>query len=52
VTFAAATEKGRKIRYPAGADSKLLAALRYTTSGDHYLAKMREMFDPELLPAD
>jgi hypothetical protein len=45
-TFAAATEEGRTIRYPAGADSKLLAALRWTTSEDHYLAKMREMFMP------
>jgi NAD(P)-dependent dehydrogenase (short-subunit alcohol dehydrogenase family) len=45
-TFAAATEEGRTIRYPAGADSKLLAALRWTTSEDHYLAKMREMFVP------
>lgn len=45
-TFAAATEGGRKIRYPAGADTKLLAELRWTTSEDHYLEKMREMFSP------
>ncbi len=45
-TFAAATEEGGAIRYPAGADSKLLAALRWTTSEDHYLTKMREMFTP------
>jgi NAD(P)-dependent dehydrogenase (short-subunit alcohol dehydrogenase family) len=51
-TFAAATDEGRKIRYPAGEDSNLLTTLRYTTSEDHYLAKMREMFDPKLLPAE
>ena len=45
-TFAAATVEGRKLRYPAGADTKLLAELRWTTSEDHYLAKMREMFSP------
>ena len=45
-TFAAATEEGGAIRYPAGADSKLLATLRWTTSEDHYLTKMREMFTP------
>lgn len=44
--FAAATEEGRKIRYPAGADTKLLAELRWTTSEDRYLASMREMFSP------
>ncbi|MCV3210619.1 SDR family oxidoreductase [Mesorhizobium sp. YC-39] len=46
--FAAATDEGRRIRYPAGADSKLLAELRWTTSEEHYLKKMREMFSPEL----
>ncbi|WP_442581803.1 SDR family oxidoreductase [Mesorhizobium sp. ASY16-5R] len=45
--FAAATDEGGTIRYPAGADSKLLADLRWTTSEDHYLARMREMFGPE-----
>jgi NAD(P)-dependent dehydrogenase (short-subunit alcohol dehydrogenase family) len=44
--FSAATDEGRTIRYPAGADSKLLATLRWTTSEDHYLEKMREMFVP------
>lgn len=44
--FAAATEDGGRLRYPAGADSRLLAALRWTTSEDHYLASMREMFGP------
>lgn len=46
--FAAATDEGRTIRYPAGADSKLLAELRWTTSEEHYLKKMREMFSPQL----
>ena len=44
--FAAATDAGRKIRYPAGSDTKLLADLRWTTSEEHYLAKMQEMFGP------
>ena len=46
-TYLAATEEGRKIRYPAGPDSKLFAELRWTTSEEHYLARMREMFSPE-----
>ncbi len=45
--FAAATEEGGKIRYPAGADSKLLAELRWSTSEAHYLQRMREMFGPK-----
>ena len=45
-TFAAATEEGGRIRYPAGADSKLLAELRWSTSEEHYLQKMRGMFGP------
>jgi NAD(P)-dependent dehydrogenase (short-subunit alcohol dehydrogenase family) len=45
-TFAAATDAGSSIRYPAGADSKMLAALRWSTSEEHYLARMREMFAP------
>lgn len=45
-SFAAATEEGGAIRYPAGADSKFVAALRWTTSEERYLAKMREMFTP------
>lgn len=43
-TFAAATEVGRKLRYPAGPDSKLTSTLRWTTSEEHYLSKMRELF--------
>jgi hypothetical protein len=44
--FAAATEQGSKVRYPAGADTKLVAELRWTTSEGHYMEKMREMFSP------
>lgn len=45
-TFLAAVDQSRRIRYPAGPDSKLLAELRWTTSEDHYLTRMREMFAP------
>ncbi|MDP2697416.1 SDR family oxidoreductase [Thalassospira sp.] len=45
-TFLAATDEGQQLRYLAGADTRLLAELRWSTSEDHYLAKMREMFDP------
>lgn len=44
--LAAATDDGRTLRYPAGPDTELLAALRWSTSEAHYLARMREMFDP------
>ena len=44
--LAAATNEGRTLRYPAGPDSELLAALRWSTSEEHYLARMREMFAP------
>jgi len=44
--FAAATDTGDRIRYPAGPDTRLVAGLRWTTSEDHYLARMREMFGP------
>ncbi len=50
-TFSAATDESRTIRYPAGADTKLLAGLRWTTSEDHYLEKMRSMFGPQLAVA-
>ncbi|TAJ86358.1 MAG: SDR family oxidoreductase [Reyranella sp.] len=46
-TFAAATANDGRIRFPAGADSKLLAELRWSTSEEHYLKKMREMFGPK-----
>jgi NAD(P)-dependent dehydrogenase (short-subunit alcohol dehydrogenase family) len=45
-TFAAATETGGTIRYPAGPDTKLLTELRWATSEAHYLKTMREMFGP------
>lgn len=44
--YAAATDEGRRLRYPAGADTKMLAELRWSTSEDHYSARMREMFAP------
>jgi NAD(P)-dependent dehydrogenase (short-subunit alcohol dehydrogenase family) len=50
-TWRAATEAGDRLRYPAGADTQLLSDLRWTTSEDHYLARMRAMFGPELQPA-
>lgn len=45
-TLAAATDDSRRLRYPAGADTKLLADLRWSTSEDHYLATMRDLFAP------
>ena len=44
--LAAATEDGVRIRYPAGADSKMLAELRWSTSEHRYLQRMRELFGP------
>lgn len=44
--FAAATEEGAKLRYPAGPDTRLLAQLRWSSSEEHYLRTMREMFGP------
>ena len=44
--FAAATEEGDRLRYPAGADTRLLAALRWSSSNAEYTARMRAMFDP------
>jgi short-subunit dehydrogenase len=46
--FAAAIYDRDRLRYPAGPDTRVFAALRWTTSEEHYLAKMREMFGPEL----
>lgn len=46
--YAAATDESRTIRYLAGADTKLVANLRWTTSEEHYLTRMREMFEPIL----
>ena len=45
--YAAAADEDRRLRYPAGADTKMLAALRWSTSEDHYLSRMREMFVPQ-----
>lgn len=47
--FAAASDRHDRIRYPAGADSKLLAELRWSTSEDRYRQRMREMFKPALV---
>ncbi len=44
--FAAATDEGRKLRYPAGPDSKMLADLRWSTSEDIYREQMRILFEP------
>jgi len=46
--FAAATDRGDRLRYPAGPDTNLLASLRWTTSEENYLAQMRKMFKPDL----
>jgi hypothetical protein len=45
-TYAAATEKERKLRFLAGPDTKMFAELRWSTSEEHYATKVREMFDP------
>lgn len=47
-TFAAATDDGDRLRYPAGPDTKMLAELRWSTSDAHYWERMREMFRPEV----
>lgn len=44
-TFAAATLAGRQLRFPAGPDTRMLAELRWSTSEEHYQARMRELFD-------
>ena len=44
--LAAATEDGVRIRYPAGADLKMLAELRWSTSEHRYLQRVRELFRP------
>jgi NAD(P)-dependent dehydrogenase (short-subunit alcohol dehydrogenase family) len=46
--YAAATDGGDRLRYPAGADSNMLTELRWTTSEDQYRARMREMFVPDI----
>jgi NAD(P)-dependent dehydrogenase (short-subunit alcohol dehydrogenase family) len=42
--FAAATDDGDTLRYPAGADSAMLAALRQSLSERAFMARMRTMF--------
>lgn len=44
--LAAATDEGTRLRYPAGADTKLLAELRWSTSQERYEERMRELFQP------
>jgi NAD(P)-dependent dehydrogenase (short-subunit alcohol dehydrogenase family) len=44
--FSAATDEGRTVRYPAGADTEMLAQLRWSTSEAHYMERMRDMFGP------
>lgn len=44
--FEAATDSGRQVRFLAGEDTKMVANLRWETSEEHYLAKMRQMFEP------
>lgn len=46
--FAAATEEGGRLRYPAGADSRMLNELRWSTSEEEHLARLRAMFAPPL----
>ncbi|MDE8651192.1 SDR family oxidoreductase [Novosphingobium album (ex Liu et al. 2023)] len=41
---AAATDPGDRLRYLAGADSRFLADLRWSTSEEHYRRTMRETF--------
>jgi NAD(P)-dependent dehydrogenase (short-subunit alcohol dehydrogenase family) len=48
--FSAATDDGDRLRYPVGEDTKLFSALRWTTSEEEYLAKMRKMFGPNTQP--
>ncbi|NLS01599.1 SDR family oxidoreductase [Rhizobium sp. P38BS-XIX] len=44
--FEAASDGSNRLRYPAGADSELLASLRWPTSEEAYLTRMRELFVP------
>lgn len=43
---AAATAQGNRLRFPAGADTKMLSSLRWSTSEDEYARRMRAMFAP------
>lgn len=42
--YAAATDDGDRLRYPAGADSLMLAGLRRSLSEEAFMARMRAMF--------
>lgn len=44
--YAAATDEGSRRRYLAGADTKFLADLRWSTSEERYQSMMHEMFAP------
>lgn len=44
--LAAATDDGEQLRYPAGADSKMLADLRWNGGEARYHREMRRMFTP------
>jgi len=46
----AANDPGRDVRFLAGADTKLVAGLRWETSESHYLDRMRAMFEPTMTP--
>jgi NAD(P)-dependent dehydrogenase (short-subunit alcohol dehydrogenase family) len=45
--YAAATDEGARLRYLAGADTKLLADLRWSTSEEQYQRTMHETFAPQ-----
>jgi hypothetical protein len=45
--YASATDEGSQLRYPAGADTKFLAELRWSTSEEHYQRTMHETFGPQ-----
>lgn len=49
--LAAATDEGDRLRYLAGADTKFLAHLRWSTSEEEYRRTMRETFAPAQPPA-
>lgn len=46
--FEAATDSSRDVRFLAGADTRLVAGLRWETSEAHYLERMRQMFEPSM----
>lgn len=45
--YVSATDEGSQLRYPAGADTKFLAKLRWSTSEEHYQRTMHETFGPQ-----